>query len=221
LIVEFSDIYAEAIGLFDDPAITQAFNNNHIQFFQIMYTYLQNAIPRFDNPSNIQDILSLASNPSGQTEVFTGDGITTNYVLTTTPVPNSFFEYTINNVEMDFTYDVVTNSITIPSAIPIGTEGIFQWYFAGEIVDTTNTLDNTARNILARLVVVCWAEKEKNFLLDIRRLLGDTDFKLDSAANSIRSKSSWYDTMREEVEKKMNKYAFNLRIKKFRNKGRF
>ena len=58
-------------------------------------------------------------------------------------------------------------------------------------------------------------------MLDIRRLLGDTDFKLDNTPNTIRAKQGWYEDIREEVDKKMNQYAWNLKMKNFKQTGRF
>lgn len=206
--VEFPSIYSQAIGLFDDPSITSAFNNSPIQFFQIMYTYLQNAIPRFNNPMKMQVTLSSQNQPSGQTEIFDGND-TTIYNIIATPLPNSYFEYIVDGNIVNGTYDDVLHSITFSVPIPTGKQGSFQWYFAGEFI---NDIDYTAINILARLTVLCWVEKEKNFLLDIRRLLGDTDFKLPSEANSVRAKGGWYSDVKSEINKKMNQYAWDLKI---------
>lgn len=218
--VNNEDIYSEAIGLFNDPLLTSAFNMSPIQFFQIMYTYLQNAIPRFNNPSTIQNTLALVTNPTGQTESFIGNGGTT-FTLSSTPLSNSYFQTTINNVVYSTTFNYSSNQAISSTPIPLGQIGYIQWYYAGKFTDPQNLLDATAQNIIARLIVVCWSEKEKNFLLDIRRLLGDTDFKLISEANSLRAKSDWYNTMREEVDKKMNQYSWALRFKNWTQTGHF
>jgi hypothetical protein len=208
--IEFTDVYNQAIGLFNDPSISNAYSTSPISFFQIMYAYLENAIPRFNNPMKMQGILANKNMPVGQTEVFDGDG-TAIYTLSTTPVANSFFEYIINGIIIDGTYDQTTNKVTFAQIIPSGEKGTCQWYFPGEFL---NVFDDTAINILARLLVLVWAEREKNFLLDIRRLLNDTDFHMGNEANSMRAKSGWYETMRAETNKQINKYAWNLQYQK-------
>lgn len=207
----FIEIYDRAITEFDDPNITKVYNLSQISFFQVMYNYLINAIPAFNNPQSVRAILASRTDPSGYTEIFNGDGITTTFTLSTTPLANSYFEYQINNVVVVGNYDSITNQITFPSPIPSGHTGSVQWYFAGEF---TNTLDDTMKSILAKLLVLHWAEKEKNFLLDIRRLLNDTDFKLNDNSSTTRSKIQWYENIRENAEKLMNQYSWILKFSK-------
>lgn len=204
----FTDIYKPAIGLFDDPKITDAFNTSPISFFKIMYTYLQNAIPRFTNPMIMKKLLSATTLPDGQVEIIDGNG-TNSYTVTVSPLINSYFEYTIDGKLVEGNYDSTLQIITFKDIVNTGSTISFEWYFPGKF---TNDIDYTAQNILARLLVLCWTEKEKNFLLDIRRLLGDTDFKLPSEANSIRAKGEWYNDMKSEINKKMMKYSWDLQI---------
>ena len=220
--VVLENIYSQSIGLFDDPSITSAYNTSPTLFFKTMYTYYLNAVPRFNNPFIMQPRLSLFNSAQGQIENFDGDGTAT-YTLSTTPLTNSYFNFIINGFGVSGTYNSSNNSVTFSTEIPIGQTGVCEWYFAGEILPDYqgNELDITAQNILARLLVMCWAEKEKNFLLDIRRLLGDTDFKLASEANSIRAKGSWYSDIRSEVSTKMNQYAWGLQYQQKFNVGHF
>lgn len=210
--VSFTNIYELAIGLFDDPNITNSYNNSPLQFFKVMYVYLKNGMPRFNNPLTMQSRLALRNNPDGRTEIFTGTGSAT-YSLTTIPLADSYFNYIVNGVTVSGTYNDITNSVTFSVPIPVGQTGSCEWYFAGEFkVDLAgNELDNTAQDILARLLVIQWCLKEKNFLLDIRRLLNDTDFKLGSEANSVRAKGGWYNDMASEVSRKINQYAWGLK----------
>jgi len=66
--------------------------------------------------------------------------------------------------------------------------------------------------LLSKLLISNWSMKEKNFSLDIRRLLNDTDFKMTSEANSIRAKGFWYECSKEEVEKSMNQFSWDLKF---------
>ena len=74
VIIPFQDIYAKAIGLFDDPKITAAYNSNLMQFYKLMYVYLQNSISLFNNPLSIIELIADFKEPSGQMEVFESDG---------------------------------------------------------------------------------------------------------------------------------------------------
>ena len=91
----FSDIYKKAIALFDDPKITRAYETNQLQFYKLMYTYLQNAIAMFDNPLSVSLRLSNYKEPNGTMEVFDGDGV--NKVFTLDPdfeiLNNSVYYY--------------------------------------------------------------------------------------------------------------------------------
>ena len=205
----FVVIYDRAISEFDDPQITQAYTASPISFFQIMYNFLNNAIPLFNNPLSIQVKLANRTAPDGELETFDGDGINTKFFLSSTPLADSYFEYTINSVASTGTYSSVDNSVTFPSIIPVGQQATCEWYYAGQFNDS---LSDNIQRILSKLLVVCWGEKEKNYLLDIRRLLNDTDFKLYSEANSIRAKTGWYNDMREDASKLANQYAWNLKM---------
>lgn len=208
----FQSIYESAISVIDDPQISQAYIDSPISFFQIMYTYLKNAIPRFNTPLSMIETLSEINLPQGQTEIFSGDGITTTFILSTTPLSDSFFEYQINGATVNGTYNSLNNSITFSSAIPTNQTGSFQWYSVGNFI---NDIDSTAQNILGLWLVCAWAMKEKNFLLDIRRLLNDTDFKLNDNSTTTKAKISWYEDMREEAEKLQKQYAMNLWLKQY------
>lgn len=198
-------IYERAISSFDDPAITKAYLDNPTQFFQIMNNYLKNAIPLYNNPLSILGILSDRIEPYIDSESFVGDGNTNTYVLSSTPLQESYFTYYIDNVETTGNYDELTNSVTFPVNIPLSQIAIAEWYYVGQF---NQDLTDVQQRILAYLLVANWAEKEKNFLLDIRRLLNDTDYKIGSEANSARAKVNWYQSMIEEADKLMNTNAW-------------
>lgn len=212
----YSNIYVRAINLFDDPKITSAFENNPIDFYQIMYGYLNNAIPLFITPTAMQAKLNDRTKPTGQTELFDGNGLTNSFHLSTTPPTGAMFNYIVGNAVATGNFNYLTNNATLDVIPPIGTHNVsIEWYADGQF---NQTLIDRQEMILALQLVRCWGEKEKNFLMDIRRLLQDTDFKLISEANSTNSKTNWFATIREEAEKEMNNYAWdvyqeNLRLK--------
>jgi len=207
----FVKIYERSISSMDDPSITSAFEKSPISFFKIMYTYLVNAIPSFNIPIRMQLELAKRTDPDYETEIFNGDGINSTFTLTSTPLNDSYFEYKIDTTTVEGTYDSLTNEVTFPSIIQIGQTATVEWYFAGQFTDD---FVDIVQSILSKLLVVRWCEKEKNFLLDIRRLLFDTDFKLHDSSGINRAKVSWYDDMREEAEKLMAQYAWSRRFKR-------
>jgi len=170
------NIYSRAIGKFEDPRITSAFNTKPIDFFQIMSGYLDSAIPKFITPVKMLSILSNQTKSSEQTELFDGTGAVDTFVLSTTPPDDSYFYAEVNGIVEEVTYSQGSNSVQFQVNPPSGIENVLvQWYFAGEF---NQTLTDREEDILSGLLVQCWSEKEKNFLLDIRRLMNDNDFKL-------------------------------------------
>lgn len=203
----FVNIYQRAITQFDDPFITNTYGNT-ITFFETMYSFLQNGINDFVIPEVVITKLEDITSPSGQTELFNGDGINTTFVLTTIPVTGSYFVYTVSGVVVTGTYNSGTNSVTLDVAPATGTNNVsIQWYYPGQF---NQTLINREERILSMLWIVNWAEREKNHLLDIRRLLSDTDFKMSAESTTITAKSGWYIAMREEATAAMKQYSWSL-----------
>ena len=66
------------------------------------------------------------------------------------------------------------------------------------------------KDILARCLVLCWAEENENYILEIRNILTDTDFKLHSPANAVRSKIEWVKHLKWELNTMRNKLGWNL-----------
>lgn len=200
-------IYNHGIAAIDDPRITAIYASSPICFYKKMYTYLLNTIPSYTNPIRLAKILSLQTKPDGAFEEFIGDGFTSTFLLSTTPLADSYFEYKIEGVTVDGTYDELTNTVTFPYPIPLGETCSAEWYFAGQF---TADLDDIVQKVLGQILISKWALQERNFLLDVRRLLNDTDFKLNDNASATNSKVKWYDALREEADKSMNQHAWDL-----------
>lgn len=206
----YVNIYTRAITSFEDPTISAAYVANSLDFFKIMKNYLDNAIPLFTIPKTIQTKLITRVEPIDVIELFSGTGSLSTFVLSTTPHIDSYFNYLVEDVTASGVYDVLTNSATITPTPIAGTENVsIESYFCGEF---SNTLSDREEKILSSLLVQCWAEKEKNFLLDIRRLLNDTDFKLSAESTTIREKGNWYNSIRENVLQEMKQYSWDLYV---------
>lgn len=203
----YSNIYTRAIGLFEDPRLTSAFESSPLDFFQTMYSYLNNAIPSFISPSGMQTILNNRVKPEEGMEIFDGNGITQTFLLSATPPSGSIFSYMVDNEYVSASYSQLTNSVTFDVVPAAGSDNVsVEWYLDGYF---NQTLNDRQELILAMFTVVCWLEKEKNFWADIRRILKDTDFKLADESNTMRGKMNLFDGGRERAIKEMKNYSWD------------
>ena len=226
----FREIYLKSISLFDDPDIQLAFSQDIVRFEKLMYPYLENGVQYFTNPTKISFMLVEQTPPSGTIETFVGDGTNT-VVLSTTPVPNSDFSYTINGQYVhDATYDPDTNSVTFAQTVPIGAEISVEWYFSGSFdADFSKAATSQVpediivarvKEIMARALILCWSEEERNFVLEIKNILTDTDFKVYSPANSVRAKTEWVRQIRHDFDSMQTKLAWDVATRR-RNGGTY
>ncbi len=63
--------------------------------------------------------------------------------------------------------------------------------------------------------MLVWAQNERDFALDIRNLLTDTDFRIYSPANSIEAKVKWVKRLDNEFRTMQNKLAWDLVSRKY------
>lgn len=213
-------IYARAIYLIDDPDISNAYANNIIQFQKIMYPFLENGVSIITAPTGVSALLSSQTPPQGQTEVIDGTGEST-YVLSVTPLENSdIVAYVNNTIDTGAVYSAENNSITFSAPVATGVTAAVEWYYGGAFTGDFSTvsgkfplssLEQRVIDLLARATVISWADKERNFLLDIRNLLNDTDFQLHSPAASLRAKTDWVKELRLEIFNLQNKLDWDLR----------
>lgn len=218
----FRDIYQKAINLMDDPDINRAYLDNIVRFEKLMYPHLNNGYGMFTNPTAIAWELTDQTLPEGRIEIFTSEEAASGTVtLSTTPMENSDFSCMINGKEdKGATYDASTNSVTFSEEIPEGAEVSAEWYFGGQF--NTDFSSVSARNIsatiinarvqdiLARALILSWAEENKNFILEIRNILTDTDFKIYSPANSTSAKVAWVKDLRFSFDNLQNKLSWDL-----------
>lgn len=230
--INFLEIYTKAISLFDDPKITRAYEVSKVQFCKLMYGYLQNAISLFSNPAYIGFLLASYSAPQGQMEVFDADGENNSFTLDPSFVfiEGSIYQFMECSNHVKGTLDIETRTITFPDVMPLGETYSFEQYFPGDFTQDFSGLTsdgyspqyvaNQIQGILARLLVICWAEEERNFLLDIRNIMSDDDFKISSNANSLRAKIAWLNTLNSEIDSMQNKLAWVIRFARNSQWGR-
>ncbi len=225
-VISFKDIYTKAIGLFDDPKITAAYNSNLIQFYKLMYVYLQNSISLFNNPLSVMKLISNFEEPTGQMEIFEADGISKEFELDSEfqIKENSSYEYIANGERVNAKFNKDTRTVIFEEVLPIGQQYSFEQYSIGKIecdlgdngLSTMVQINilNCIKDILARLLVKTWGENTRNFLLDIQNILTDSDFNVHSASSALKAKNEWLNQLDREILQYQNKLAWNIRMLK-------
>ena len=205
----FSEIFARAVRLFDDPDINRLYGTNSVAFAKKMRPYLINGLGKFVTPVIIASKINQYDEPVGRMEVFAGTGTDT-YTLSTSPVPNACMTCMIDgHVDMGAIYDSDNHTVQFTKTVDEGHQCSVEWYYAGAFTadftatgaaaDAATVVEQT-KNILAHCLLLAWAEQTKNFLLDIRNWLQDTDFRLFSPANALTSKVNWYKEIERELD---------------------
>ena len=205
----FTKIYERTLSQYIDDFALKKYNGSIIAMNQDLQSYLLSAIPEFNTPISIIGKIQHYSEAEGKTEEFTGDGITTSFVLSTEPIENSIIEVTIDSIVMTngYEYDEETKTISFDVAPEENVEILISWYFSGEF---TNDLNLIEQNILSDLMVWKWLLRERDNIADIRRLLRDTDYSLWSEDKTMTSKAKLADIAREKASKSMKQYAWSI-----------
>lgn len=222
--ISFKNIYTKAIGLFDDPKLTIAYNTNLMQFYKLMYTYLQNSISLFNNPLSAVRLLGAYKEPIGQMEVFVGDGKTKEFILDENfeLLDNSIYQFIVNGNIITANINKEKRQVIFPEVVESNVEASIEQYYIGEFQSSFDSaiskpeqqiiMINQVQDILARLLVKSWGENTRNFLLDIQNILMDSDFKLHSASAALSSKNAWLEQLDQEILQYQNKLAWNMKM---------
>jgi hypothetical protein len=227
--INFNEVYKQAISLFDDPKIKKAYETNQIQFAKLMYPFLNSSLSLFTNPSMIGRMLSDYVEPKGTMEIFESDGETIEFELSFVPNDECLFECLADGKRVDFLYDKDSNKIIFSEKIDSGKEYSVECYSIGYFesglsVTNNSKIDKDIRNktigILARLLVLSWGEHTKNFLLDIENILTDTDFSLHPASNALTAKIKFVEQITEETYQLQNKLGHIIRFASSADWGR-
>lgn len=229
--IKFSDIYKKAIGLFDDPDISTAYETNLIRFEKWMYVYLQNSISLFNNPSSIAFELALYNEPKGTMETFESNGVDKEFILDDNfeLIEGSKYEFIANGKIVEGELFPEERKVVFPEVLEEGQAYSIEQYYCGEFLSEFSSItsdkgvgssvQNQVKDILARMLVKSWAEETRNFLLDIQNILTDTDFKLHPASAALRSKNEWVKQIDAELLQYQNKLAWVIRYAKEQGRG--
>lgn len=220
--ISFADIYEKAIGLFDDPRITEAYYSSIVDFQKMMYTYLQNGISLFNNPLDIAIQLSNFTLPKGTLETFETSenqqvfSLDESFLI----LDGSVYEYKVDGKKSKGEFN---KEERIVSFLESGNIYTFEQYFPGEFNINLSSLGGekiqrvavvSIKDILARTLIRAWSEEKRNFLLDIQNILNDTDFKVHPASAALRSKSIWVEQLENETAELSNKLAWLIKFSK-------
>lgn len=211
------DIYDRAINLIDDPVLNRAQIRNPIEFQKMMYKFLENGVSIITSPVRVSQSLANATVPDGSTEFFDGDGNDTYDVTMEVPEDADIVCRIGDIIDYEAVYE--NNKVKFSKVVTEGETASIEWYTCGGFADLQGvsakvpvaSVTSKVIDMLARALVISWADKEKNFLLDIRNLLNDTDFKLHSPANSLKSKVEWVDGLRFEIMTLQTKMDWDFR----------
>lgn len=235
--ISFQDIYTRAVALFDDPKITYAYETNKIRFNKTMWPFLQNAISAFAQPTMIAFWNADYTEPSGTMEIFIEETDTTTSELMTTfeldadfeIIEGSIYQYTADGESVIGYLNTTDRTVTFPETIEEGAEFSIEQYFPGcfnqDSIDvlpvSQASVLRQVEGILAHRLVLTWAEGERNYLLDIRNLMADADFKKTAAnAKSLTSKDAWVDRLHTEVYTMETQLGWMIRFAKSANWGK-
>lgn len=224
----FEEIYNKAVVLFDDPKITTAYEENKIAFCKHMYSFFNNV--SIYEPVIIGQILSDVTNPIGQIELFDADGISSEFDVEMNIPENSIIIFYADGNICDGTYDaenhkVIFNGDVLESGKEYGLEYYYPGNYNGNFSVISNDglvisdIEQKVKNILARLLVIAWAESVKNMLVDIQGILRDTDFKLTPNSQILSAKVKWIDDLYRQNLAEQNKLSWRLRYS--HNRGKF
>lgn len=227
--ISFYEIYGQSIALFDDPKITEAYDLNKISFAKMMYPFLNSSLSLFTNPSMIGRMLVDYEEPLGLTEVFDSDGKTNTFELSLNPTGNDMLEFKEDGKIVEAEYDANKNKVTFPNILEVGKTYSVECYNCGYFktdlsVTGNKSIDADIKSktisIIARLLVLSWGEKTKNFLLDIENLLTDTDFNIHPASSALKSKIEFVNQLNTGVYQLQNKLAHIIRFARIADWGR-
>lgn len=70
-------------------------------------------------------------------------------------------------------------------------------------------LDDTEKDILANLMTLQWLIKEINTVLEMRNFLISGDYKAFSAANNLKEKKNWYETLKLSIDRQLVEYGYD------------
>lgn len=197
----FSNIYDRFVIKVQDSGLSLS---TELLTEQNLFNMLNSANANFnmDCPKDLSDYSGIEHGE----DTYTGNGIQTSFLFTTTPVSGSFYVVTVDGVATtNYTYVSGTNSIDFNVA-PTG-EVFIQWIYGGEF---TATLIGKEEEILARFMLLEWLNKEIYNICQLRNSLTPADWRRFSEASNIKAKTSLMEYTNTKLDTDVMLYTWNI-----------
>jgi hypothetical protein len=163
-------------------------------------------------------------------EIFDADGESSEFEVEMDIPENSIVMFYADGNICNGTYDATHKKVIFAgNALETGKEYGLEYYYPGSYNGNflsisndklvTNDIEQKVKNILARLLVIAWAESVKNMLVDIQGILRDTDFKLTPNSQILSAKVKWVDDLYRQNLAEQNKLSWRIRYS--HDRGRF
>jgi len=215
--IAFKEIYSRAINLLDDPDINRVFIDNQVGFCKIMYPFLVNGVSQIHSPIQVANKLTEVQEAKAEIEIFDGDGVSHTYALSMLIPDGADVVFFISNkIDRGATLSADKSMVTFSRVVKTDEKCAVEYYLDGAFIGDFSKvkgnfplqlLINRVKDLLIRATVLSWIEKEKNFLLEIRNILNDTDFRLFSPSANTQAKLMWAQQTRREFIDLMNKLS--------------
>jgi hypothetical protein len=205
IVTSYSTIYTTFLQKIHDIDMANNLNVNAQFATDSMFGYMKSGIVNFN--VCVQDLTDRVA-PQNNSCVFSGDGITTSFILTNTPVDGSNYTVTVNSIETNsYVYDSIANTITFTVAPVFGENNInLAWSFLGQFnIDLTDL----EQEILAMYMVYQWVSPFINDTLEFKNYLQSGDFKTWSGAQFITAKIGLQKYLKDMSDELMFKYSYD------------
>jgi hypothetical protein len=224
----FSTIITQhAMNFIEDPRWQEQLALNPAQFFRAKSLILENSIPRFNRPYNIQQFLTYSKesfgdyeyqideDTSGEIVIETG---LTGYELCSTGIltPNGKEAPTYTGITN--TYDAETGNVTIQAELVKGQSILCDFYTDG-VFDYD--LDMTQCRILGLCMACDWHRQFANAYLNVANLVIDKTFNVRSASEHMRVNTERLRTLEQMLSQELLAYEQKLFALKYVNKTIF
>ena len=163
-------------------------------------------------------------------EIFDSDGTTKEFTVDMKIPENAILMFYADGKIINGNYNAETNVVNFDGEVlQSGKEYALEYYYPGSyngdfsIISSDKIvigdIEQKVKNILARLLVIAWAESVKNMLVDIQGILRDTDFKLTPNSQILSAKVKWVDDLYAQNLLEQTKLSWRLRYS--HNLGKF
>lgn len=224
----FSTIITQhAMNFIEDPRWQEQLALNPAQFFRAKSLILENSIPRFNRPYNIQQYLTYQKESFGDYEyTIEDDGITgvtmetgmLGYELCSTGIltPNGKEAPTYTGVSN--TYDAETGEVSVAADFVKGQSILCDFYTDG-VFD--RDLDMTQCRILGLCMACDWHRQFANAYLNVANLVIDKTFNVRSASEHMRVNTERLRTLEQMLSQELLAYEQKLFALKYVNASVF